>query len=209
MELIQSFKDPYFDKVNDTMKKWIPIFKSVFIDDQKNRILGYGFTKKGWKEQQKIDAQNLKIVTAFLDKYKWPTINDVGIFGQRTIGIVIQHAPLQIQEKYYPYLVDAYKKDPQLFETLALLEDRINVSNNRFQYYGTQLAYYKGEQVLYPVYNIDSLETWRKRIGFKISIENYFKLLRSNWNIQEYKSMLPDLINNFKVTNEMGIHYNF
>lgn len=207
MELLKAIPDPYYNKVADSMKKWIPVFKRVHINDQKNRLVGYGFTKEGLKEQRMLDSQNLKIVTAYVDRYGWPAAADVGFIGQRAIGMTIQHSPLKIQEKYYPYLVKAYKRDSFLFQTLALLEDRINIRNKRFQFYGTQLVSYKGKPVLYPVYNIDSLEIWRKQIGFKTTMADYMKLLKSNWNIAEYKLILPDLINEFKVSDTLGIHY--
>jgi hypothetical protein len=207
MESLKTAPEPYYNKVADSMKKWIPVFKSVYIDDQKNRLVGYGFTKDGWKEQLLLDSQNLKIVTSYLDTYGWPAATDVGFIGQRAIGMTIQHSPLIIQEKYYPSLVKAYKRDSLLFETLALLEDRINMRNRRFQFYGTQLVSYKGKQVLYPVFNIDSLEIWRKRIGFKIAMADYMKLLKSNWDTEEYKLMLPNLVSEFKVSDTLGVHY--
>jgi hypothetical protein len=207
MELLNVAPEPYYNKVADSMKKWVPIFKNVYINDQKNRLVGYGFTKDGWKEQLLLDSQNLKIVTSYLDTYGWPAAFDVGFIGQRAIGMAIQHSPLIIQEKYYPLLVNAYKRDSLLFETVALLEDRINKRNRRFQFYGTQLVSYKGKQVLYPVFNIDSLEIWRKRIGFKITIVDYMKLLNTNWNIDDYKLMLPNLVNEFKVSDTLGIHF--
>ena len=209
LEILKTSPDPYYNKVADSMKKWIPIFKTVYINDQKNRLVGYGFTKSGLQEQQLLDSENLKIVVYYLDNYGWPAATDIGIIGQRAIGMTIQHSPLAIQEKYYPSLVKAYRRDPLLFETLALLEDRINMRNRRFQYYGTQLVYYKGKQVLYPVYNIDSLEIRRKRLGLKMPMADYMKLLRSTWNPEEYKQMLPNLISEFKVSDTLGIHYNW
>jgi hypothetical protein len=162
------------------MKKCIPIFKNVLITDQKHRLIGYGFTEEGLKEQITIDSLNLIVVTSYLDKYGWPAAFDVGFFGQRAVGMTIQHSPLKIQENYYPYLVEAFKRDSFLFETLALLEDRINVRNKRLQCYGTQLMNYKGKQVLFPVFEVDSLENRRKRIGFHMSI-NVGLAHKSSW----------------------------
>jgi len=191
------------------MKKWIPVFKEVYVNDLKNRMVGYGFTKSGLQEQRKLDSENVKIVTAYLDTYGWPAITDMGFIGQRAVGMTIQHAPLAIQEKYYPSLVAAYKRDPHLFETLALLEDRINMYNRRFQYYGTQVVAYQGKQVLFPVHNIDSLEIRRKQLGFKMTMVDYMKLLKADWNVEAYKQMLPELVTAFKVTDTLGVHYNW
>lgn len=208
LESLQNLQDPFYNKVADSMKPWVAVLKNVYITDQKNRLVGYGFTKTGLKEQRMLDSLNLITVTGYLDKYGWPAITDIGFFGQRAIGMTIQHAPLSIQEKYYPSLVEAYKRDRFLFETLALLEDRINMRNRSYQYYGTQLVAYHGKQVLYPVYEIDSLETRRKKLGFKMSMEDYMKLLKSEWNMDTYKSLLPSLVAEYKVSDKTGVHLN-
>lgn len=210
MNLLRSAPEPFYKKIPDSMKHWIPILRNVFVDDQKYRIVGFNFSdfsKEEREEQKKLDSQNLNIVITYLDKHGWPALNEVGLIGQRAIGIVIQHSQLKVQEKYYPFLVEAYKRDSSLYETLALLEDRINMRNHKFQYYGSQLISYKGSMVLYPVYNIDSIEDYRRKIGFKMPLKEYFKLLKVDSNITKYKELLPELMTAFKVSDSLGIHY--
>ncbi len=207
VNLMRNLPEPYYAKVADSMKKWIPVFRNVLADDQQVRAIGYGISKEEWKEQSRLDSQNLHIVTAFLDQYGWPEKYDIGFIGQRAIGITIQHSPLKVQEKYYPSLVQAYQKDPLLFETLALLEDRINIRNHRFQYYGSQVVTYKGKPLLYPVFNIDSIDLYRRRIGMYMPIKEYLAMLKVNWDINEYKQMLPGVIKEFKVSDTLGIHF--
>lgn len=206
--LIRISPEPLYEMVADSMKKWIPIFRNVLADDQKNRIVGYiNYTPEEKNEQLSLDSQNLKIVSSYLDKYGWPVLYDIGLIGQRAIGLTIQHSPLAVQEKYYPYLVKAYKRDTLLYETLALLEDRINTKNHRFQYYGTQVVTFQGKQVLYPVFNVDSLEIYRKQLGFQITMKDYLGMLNAGWNVDEYKLILPQLIKELKVSDTIGIHY--
>ena len=207
MNIIKTFPDPFESKVNDSMKHWIPIFKNVYTDDQKYRIVGYNLTSEEWEKQNRLDSQNLKIVSDYIDKYGWPANTDIGFIGKRAVGMVIQHSPLKVQEKYYPYLVESFKKDKFLFETLALLEDRINMRKHRFQFYGSQIISYKGKSYLYPVANIDSIDIYRNQIGFQMPITDYFKLLNVNWNISDYKLVLPELIKEYKVSDTAGIHY--
>jgi hypothetical protein len=209
--LVRNAPEPFYKKIPDSMKHWIPILRNAFVDDQKYRIVGLNFSdfsKEEREEQKKLDSQNLNIAIAYLDKHGWPALNDVGLFGQRAIGIIIQHSPLKVQEQYYPFLVEAYKKDSLLYETLALLEDRINTRNHKFQYYGSQLVSYKGSMVLYPVYNIDSIDDYRRKIGIKMPLKEYLKLLKVDSDITEYKQLLPELITKFKVSDSLGIHYN-
>lgn len=199
--------DPYYDKVPDSMKKWIKVFSNVLADDQKYRILGHSITKAEAKEQHSLDSQNLIIVTNFIDKYGWPAKFDAGFICQRAVGIVIQHSPLKIQEKYYPSLVQTYKRDPSLFETLAMLEDRINLLNNRCQFYGTQVVFLDGKYILYPVTNIDSMEIYRNRLGKFIPFNKYMEMLKVDWNIDDYKKNISNYKRKLNVSDTLGIHY--
>jgi hypothetical protein len=198
------------NKVPDSMKKWLPILRNVSINDQKYRAMGLDisdYTSDELAEKARLDSLNLQIVTTYLDTYGWPTFFCVGLIGQRAIGMTIQHAELKIQEKYYPFVVEAYKKDTMLFETLALLEDRINVKNNRYQFYGTQIINYKGKGVPYPIANVDSLEFYRSKLGLKFPFKFYMSLVKQEWNIDEYKRIFPDLVKESKVTDKKPIHY--
>jgi hypothetical protein len=199
--------EPLYSKVPDSMKKWIKVFSNVLADDQKNRIIGVNWTQEELKEQKHLDSQNLIIVTNYLDKKGWPAKYDIGFIGQRAIGMVIQHSSLNIQEKYYPSLISAYNRDSFLFENLALLEDRINMRNHRYQYYGTQVVYFNHKLVPYPVMNIDSIEIYRNKLGRFMPFEKYLKFLGANPDIKEYKRILPDLIKSFKLSDTLGIHY--
>lgn len=208
MALIQTFPDLYEDKVADSMKRWISIFKTVYVNDQKNRLVGYGFTEAGLKEQIILDSQNLIIVTSYLDTFGWPAAFDVGFTGQRAVGMTIQHAPLPIQEKYYPSLVKAYKRDSLLFETVAMLEDRINMRRKRYQYYGSQIVYYRGKPTFYPIYNVDSADVRRKKLNNRmLTLNEYIGIFKSDFKLTEYKSILPKLIDSFKVSNAPGLHF--
>jgi hypothetical protein len=206
MVIMQALPDPLSGKVPDSMKQWIPIFKKVLFTDQKYRITGYHPTVQESAEQQRLDSLNLQTVKGFLDKYGWPVHSMAGYSGKTAVAMVIQHAALQVQEKYYPLLIEATGKDKYHFETLALLEDRINVRKHRFQVYGTQVMQYKGERVLYPVANIDSLDHYRLSIGLP-SIATYLQFMKIEWNLPKYKSLLPELRKVFKVSDTPAVRW--
>ena len=207
-ELLRSTPDPYYKYVADSLKEWLPILKTAFADDQKYRIVGYNLNKEERALQAKLDSANVIIAESYLDKYGWPSLKEIGLLGQRSIGIIIQHSPLKIQEKYYPLLVQTYKRAPAgLTEILILMEDRINLRNRRFQYYGSQAVSYKGKMVLYPVSNIDSIDVYRKRAGIAMPVAEYLKRLNVQFDINEYKQLLPELIKEFKVSDTAGVHY--
>ena len=190
------------------MRKWVQVFRHVSADDQKFRIAGYyQMSKQEEKEQQILDSINLQVVSSFLNTYGWPATKEIGLIGQRAISMVIQHAPLNVQEKYYPELIKTFKRDSLLRETVALLEDRINMKRKRPQMYGTQVVRYHDKYVLFPVYQVDSLEERRKALGLKISMSEYLKLFNINWSVNDYKKQLPELKRNFRVSDSLGVHY--
>ncbi len=208
MNVIKDFPGPFENQVNDSMKSWIPILKKVYTDDQKYRIVGYGMTPDDWKKQSKLDSQNLQIVIKFLDEHEWPAVTDIGLFGQRAVNMVIQHSPLKVQEKYYPSLIKVYKKDSLLFETVAMLEDRINMRRGRYQYYGSQVIYYRGKPTFYPIYKVDSADIRRKILHPEMpDLKKYMNLLNGEFNLSEYKKILPQLIDSFKVSDTAGLHF--
>lgn len=208
LDFIRQSPDPLYVKVPDSMKRWIPILKDVLINDQKHRVAGYGFTKAGLEKQNVLDSQNLVIVTSYLDSFGWPVGSQVGFYGKRAIGMVIQHAPVAVQEKYYPNLVEAYKKDSFLFETVAMLEDRINMRRRKFQYYGSQIVYVNGKPTFYPIYNVDSADLRRKTLHKTMpTLKEYMLLFKGDFDLSNYKSALPRLIDSFKVSDTPGVHF--
>jgi hypothetical protein len=208
IEFLRIMPEPFIKKIPDSAKKWIPIFRSVLADDQKHRIIGYNvFTKDEKDEQQALDSINLTIVIPYLDKYGWPTLDESGFIVQRAVVATMQHAPLPVQEKYFPVLVRSFAKDHTLSEAIIMLEDRINIRNHRCQYYGTQIVTYKGKQTLYPVCNIDSVNAFRKKMGYKINLEQYLILMNAELDINEYKRILPELKKENKVSDSLGIHF--
>lgn len=200
------------DKLNDTFRKWFPVWDTVFVNDGKYRRDIY---LDSLAQQKKLDSINQAIVTGFLDRYGYPGKYQASSTGVYTIFIVIQHAPVETQEKYYPVFIDAYKKNNLPAISLALLEDRINMLRHRKQYYGTQHANYENEKsYLYPVVNPDSINAWRKAIGAKdkngvgYTIEKEYKEnYKEEWNIEQYKKDLPGLIKKFKVTDSPSIRF--
>ena len=207
LNIYKNMQEPFILNVPDSLKRWIPVFRSVLVNDQKNRIIGYRPNKEEWKEQLAIDSINLTITTNYLDSFGWPQLYKNGSIVTKAVGTVIQHAPLGVQEKYFPMLVEAYEKNHILFENLALMEDRINIRHHRYQYYGTQLISYKGKQQVYPLVSVDSLEVYRKKIGFPKPYIDYMKIMKLDWDTAAYKQMLPELIIGLKVSDSAGLHY--
>ncbi|GAA3938948.1 DUF6624 domain-containing protein [Hymenobacter algoricola] len=122
---------------------------SIYASDQGGRVKydavekQYGVKspqmKALWKEMEETDARNLKIITALLDQYGWPTKAQVGKMGNETVFLVIQHSNLPAMEKYFPMAKQAAERGDLSRSALALLQDRILVGQGKPQIYGSQL----------------------------------------------------------------------
>ncbi len=109
------------------------------LDDTRSR---YGKKSKEYDELIKSmifhDSLNILTVQSILDKYGWLSKNVVGSKGNRSIWLVIQHAELPVQEKYFPLMEEAVRKGKASKTDFAYLQDRIFMRQGKKQLYGTQ-----------------------------------------------------------------------
>lgn len=129
-----------------------------------------------WRELEKSDALNLKVVEDLISKYGWLKRSNIGYRGEITLFLVIQHAPLPVQKKYFPMMQAAVKKEEASAINLAYLEDRILVGEGKKQLYGTQLQRNDktGKYELAPTQDEKNLNIRRAKIGLE-PIEVYLK----------------------------------
>ncbi|PKP47179.1 MAG: hypothetical protein CVT92_17140 [Bacteroidetes bacterium HGW-Bacteroidetes-1] len=122
------------------------------------------------------DSINETDVISIIDKYGWLGTNRIGELANQTLWLVIQHAPIYIQEKYIPFLRISVEKGESEGWYLAFLEDRIAMRNGENQIYGTQSKYNKTTEKyhIYPIQNPENVNERRKRIGLE-TIEEYAK----------------------------------
>lgn len=192
--------EPNLKTIPDSMKPWVSVFRQMWADDQRYRIINdMSYLLQNGVAQKQLDSINLHMVDSFFNRYnKWPDKNWVGLLGNRAVSLIIQHADLPYQEKYYPIVKRAWQDKQVAGETFAMLQDRINVKNKRLQLYGSQFCYVNNKQVLYPVANVDSLSIRRKQMGM-VSIESYFAMFKLEWNLYTYKKSLPSLMSTLQV----------
>jgi len=209
-DVFTSMKDPFLNFIPDSLKHFIPIFDSVFVQDQLYRSLNdESLLLKNKTQQHRLDSINQVIVFNFLDTYGYPSMKQVGLKGVTAINAVIQHSPIRSQEKYFPVIVQAYKDKKLNGESLAMLEDRINIRNKRRQYYGTQVAQVikTKKYTLYPVHNIDSVNIYRKNIGALMPIEQYLKnFFHTDWDFKMYEKYKKAVELQFKINDSPSLH---
>ena len=91
-----------------------------------------------WTLQLPLDSLNTIRILEIIEEFGYPGKSMVGDQAS-TAFLVIQHADIEIQEKYLPILTAAAEKDELRYSSLALLIDRVRMRQNKPQLYGSQL----------------------------------------------------------------------
>ncbi|MEO8150823.1 MAG: DUF6624 domain-containing protein [Bacteroidia bacterium] len=162
----------------------------VFDDDQKYRQQlfdtsnKYGNDSREAKEIWKIidekDAANVIKVTKILDKHGWLGPDVIWDKGNMTLFLVIQHADAKTQEKYLPVMREAVKNGKAQSSQLALLEDRVALSQGKKQIYGSQINMDEktGKYIIAPIEDETNVNERRASVGLG-PLEDYVK----QWDI--------------------------
>jgi hypothetical protein len=125
---------------------------------------------------RKIDSINIIEIEKIISEYGYPSKSLVGEPANKAVFYVIQHSDKI--EQYLPIIRKAAENNDISKTSLARMEDRNLMHKGIEQIYGTQIkgqANKDGDWVyfLWPIKNADSINIWRKQIGFTKSIEEY------------------------------------
>lgn len=134
-----------------------------------------------WEVVAEQDAKNEAEVIEIIEKYGWVGRSEVGGQANMALWLVIQHAPIEVQEKYLPQLKISVEKNESSGNHLALLEDRINMRNGKPQIYGSQIVSdpETGKDMVYEVFEPEFVNARRASVGLG-PIEDYV----ARWNIE-------------------------
>jgi hypothetical protein len=138
--------------------------------DQKTRAHG-----DSAKFMNYIDSCNLVQVEAMIKKYGWPGKSFVGARGNNTVFLVIQHADIKTQEKYFPMMQQSVADSESRPCDMALLQDRILMRQGKKQIYGSQIVLNNtGGEDIYPIEDEKNVNIRRQKAGLE-PIEEYAK----------------------------------
>lgn len=148
--------------------------------------------KLHWVKIKEADSVNLIKVEAILAKHGWLGADSIGKEGNRTLFLVIQHASIETQEKYLPMMQAAARRGDANLSSVALLEDRINLSRGRKQVYGSQIAKHPETGLFYvlPLEDPDHVDKRRAEVGLG-PLSEYLARWKMTWDVEEYKRNLP------------------
>ncbi|MGK7392809.1 MAG: DUF6624 domain-containing protein [Candidatus Cyclobacteriaceae bacterium M2_1C_046] len=129
-----------------------------------------------WSLMAKEDSLALLEVTDILENRGWPGKSLVGGKANHAVFMVIQHAPLEIQEKYLPLMKASVEKGESSGRNLAMLIDRVRMHKGEKQLYGSQLSKNNetGQWELYPIESPEKVNERRAEVGLG-PIEDYLK----------------------------------
>jgi len=135
------------------------------------------------EKQAAIDKKLLKRLEEIIQKYGWPTISMVGAEASEVAFLIIQHADLSYQKKYFPLLKQAAAKKEARPDHVAMMEDRMLMGEGKKQIYGTGLRTddTTNELKLWPIENEEEVDARRAAVGLPPMAE-YLKMMGLKYN---------------------------
>jgi len=142
---------------------------AIYDRDQKTRVNGDSTEYATY-----IDSCNLAQVEKLITNYGWMGTSTIGTKANYTLFLVIQHAELATQEKYYPMMEQSVTEGESRPVDLAMLQDRILMRQGKKQLYGSQVVFNKitGDQEFYPIEDERNVNVRRAKVGM-IPLEEY------------------------------------
>lgn len=143
--------------------------------------------KKHWELINQKDSINLIKIRKILDEKGWLGSNVIGNQGNSTLFLVIQHSPLEVQEKYLPMMRDAVKNGNANSSSLALLEDRVALRKGGKQIYGSQISRDQetGEYFVSPLEDPENVDKRRAEVGLG-PIADYISKWNMTWDVKKH-----------------------
>lgn len=134
-----------------------------------------------WDLKDIINNKNQKELERLIQNKGWPKISAVGHNASSTAFLIIQHSDIAKQKIYLPTIKKLCEVKEADWQNYALMYDRIQVSENKPQKYGSQIHFNQKTQTneLYPLENESKVEDWRKELGME-SLADYLSM----WDIK-------------------------
>ena len=130
------------------------------------------------KKQDEIDTRNLARLEEIVRHHGWPGRSLVGEEASGAAFLILQHADLTRQKKYFPLVKKAAAEREARLADAAMLEDRILMREGKKQIYGTQVhsgPETGGKLELYPIEDEGHVEERRAAVGL-LPLADYLKL---------------------------------
>ncbi len=128
-------------------------------------------------EMQRVDKLNQEQICKILDSRGFVGSDKVGN-AVGTFWAVIQHSDINIQKKYLPLFREAAQRGDIAKESVAMMEDRINMFEGKPQRYGSQIEEDEfGNSRLYQLLDESKVDEWRSEMGME-PLKDYLRKMR-------------------------------
>ncbi|MBL7806817.1 MAG: hypothetical protein JNN28_03325, partial [Saprospiraceae bacterium] len=133
---------------------------------------------RSWMDNDSICLQQAEAIIA---KYGYPGKTMVGEYSN-VIWLIIQHAPLEKQEHYFPLIDEAAQKGELDKSAWALLVDRIRMYKGQPQIYGSQVVPdpATGKMKFHTIEDEPNVNKRRAEVGLG-PLEEYAKRMGVEW----------------------------
>lgn len=130
------------------------------------------------KKQDALDKKNINRLEEIIAQYGWPTRSMVGKQASEAVFLIIQHADLSPQKKYFPLLKEAATRNEARRDHAAMMEDRLLIGEGKKQIYGTGLRTddLTKELKLWPIENEEEVDARRAAVGLP-PLAEYLKMM--------------------------------
>jgi hypothetical protein len=129
-------------------------------------------------KQERIDRRNREELSKIIQKYGWPGISLVGPEANRAAFLVVQHADLTYQKRYFDLIKEAVNRNEARPSDFAMLQDSVLTKEGKKQIYGTALHTNEktGALELFPIEDEANVDARRASVGLPPMTE-YLKVM--------------------------------
>lgn len=121
--------------------------------------------KERYAQQLLLDQKNVTSLLEIVSTNGWPRQSVVGDTGSTAAFLVLQHSDLKLQKEYLSEIEALADTGEIKMEFLALLRDRILVSEGRPQIYGTQIYFNHLGAHASPIGDVERVDIRRAKVG--------------------------------------------
>ena len=179
------FQNPYKD-IEYAKKLWeMNALDQAYYDDiklvEKKIGMHSSVSNTLWQMKIKINEKNQSDLIELIEKKGWPKSSEVGGRAASSAFLIIQHSDSEKQKKYLPIIKSLCEQKEASWSSYALMYDRIQISMNKPQKYGSQITFNNAKNTyeLSPLEDETMVDEWRKEMGLQ-PLADYV----SRWNIK-------------------------
>lgn len=120
-----------------------------------------------------LDQEDQAALLKLVPPEGWFSVSKYGRKAEVAAFSIIQHGDTQLQERFLPVLGRMVASGDVPGDNYALMYDRVEVSHNRPQLYGSQFRCDGGKWRPYPIRDPDQLDARRNAMGLRGTFADY------------------------------------